>query len=158
MKTVILGIDPGINIIGFGLIEIINNEIIFLKYGQFFIKKNKYDNLRLKEIFAKILILINNYHPSELAIESPFLGKNIQSMLKLSKVLGVIIAAGLSNNLNIKEYSPKKIKLSVTGNGNASKEQIYKTIIKKFSLKINEKKTTDATDALAIAICHYFNK
>lgn len=160
METIILGIDPGINIIGFGLIKIINNKKIeIIKYGHFIIKKNKYDNFRLKEILTKILVLINNYHPNELAIESPFLGKNVQSMLKLGKVLGIIIAASLSSNLDIKEYSPKKIKLSITGNGNSSKEQIYKTIIKNFSLKNdNFKKKTDATDALAIAICHYFNR
>lgn len=161
MELIILGIDPGINIMGFGLIKIINKEIKIIHLNELILKKNKSDNsdnFRLKKIFNKILLLIDEFRPNELAVEAPFLGKNVQSMLKLGKVLGVIIAAGLSKNLNITEYSPKKVKISITGNGNASKEQIFKTLKNLFLIKNTFKLKNDATDGLAIAICHYFNR
>lgn len=121
---IILGIDPGTLVMGYGLIHIKNNTLSLLALGV--IKLDKYEEHadRLKKIFERLIGLIEEYHPDELAIEAPFFGKNVQSMLKLGRSQGVAIAAALSKNIPINEYSPKKIKMSITGNGNASKEQV----------------------------------
>lgn len=155
MERIILGIDPGTNIMGYGLIHQTGNSISLITMG--ILKLGNYDNhaLKLKKIFERTLGIIEEYNPDELAIEAPFFGKNVQSMLKLGRAQGVAMAAGLHKNIPIFEYSPKKIKQSITGNGNASKEQVagmLSSIIK------SEQKPEylDATDGLAAAVCHYF--
>ncbi len=157
MKTerIILGIDPGTTIMGYGLIMQKGSHMELMVMGV--LKLNKYTTqaLRLKKIFDRTTELIQEYHPDELAIEAPFFGKNVQSMLKLGRAQGVAIAAALNNNIPMFEYSPKKIKQSITGNGSASKEQVaamLKTLLK-FD---NQPEHLDATDGVAAAVCHFF--
>lgn len=152
---VILGIDPGTIVMGYGLIHIKNTQAVLLSTGV--IKLEKYDDhaLRLQKIFERTVGIIDEYKPDELAIEAPFFGKNVQSMLKLGRAQGVAIAAALSKNIPITEYSPKKIKMSITGNGNASKEQVAAMLQQLLKFEHNGKHF-DATDALGAAMCHYF--
>jgi crossover junction endodeoxyribonuclease RuvC len=127
-----------------------------LEMGVLHLSKFSDHAIKLQKIFNKVILLIETYHPDELAIEAPFFGKNIQSMLKLGRAQGVAIAAALSMDIPIREYSPKSIKQSITGNGNASKEQVAKML--QNLLKINELPDfLDATDGLAAAVCHFFN-
>jgi len=155
LDRIILGIDPGTNIMGYGLIQQNGNKIQLITMGV--LKLSSYDNhaLKLKKIFERTLGIIEEYNPDELSIEAPFFGKNVQSMLKLGRAQGVAMAAGLYKDVPIFEYSPKKIKQSITGNGNASKEQVAAMLsnIIKFE---EEPKYLDATDGLAAAVCHYF--
>jgi crossover junction endodeoxyribonuclease RuvC len=152
---VILGIDPGTIIMGYGLIHIKGSGPVLLTSGV--LKLDKYDEhaLRLQKIFERTIAIIEEYKPDELAIEAPFFGKNVQSMLKLGRAQGVAIAAALSKNIPITEYSPKKIKMSITGNGNASKEQVAAMLQHLLKFK-NTSQHFDATDALGAAMCHYF--
>ncbi|WP_317898685.1 crossover junction endodeoxyribonuclease RuvC [Aurantibacillus circumpalustris] len=152
---IILGIDPGTIVMGYGLLHIKNNVLSPIGIGV--IKLDKYDDhaIRLKKIFERTVGIIEEFKPDELAIEAPFFGKNVQSMLKLGRAQGVAIAAALSKNLPITEYSPKKIKMSITGNGNASKEQVAAMLSQILGLK-NEHEYFDATDALGAALCHYY--
>lgn len=152
---IILGIDPGTIVMGYGLVHIKNGKLNLIALGV--IKLDKYEEHadRLKKIFEKVIGLIEQYKPDELSIEAPFFGKNVQSMLKLGRAQGVAIAAALSKNIPMTEYSPKKIKLSITGNGNASKEQVAAMLENLLNFK-NEDKYMDATDALAAAVCHFF--
>jgi len=152
---IILGIDPGTLVMGYGLVHIQNNKLSLIALGV--IKLDKYDEHsdRLKMIFERVVGLIEEYKPDELAIEAPFFGKNVQSMLKLGRAQGVAIAAALSKNIPMTEYSPKKIKMSVTGNGNASKEQVAGMLESLLNFKRDDK-YLDATDALGAAVCHYF--
>lgn len=156
-ERVILGIDPGTSIMGYGLIKVVENNIKLITMGVLNLKK--YDNhaLKLKKIFEKTLFLIDEYHPDELAIEAPFYGKNVQSMLKLGRAQGVAIASALYRDIPIFEYLPKKIKLSITGNGNASKEQVA-AMLHNFVTITTEPDFLDATDGLAAAVCHHFQK
>jgi crossover junction endodeoxyribonuclease RuvC len=152
---IILGIDPGTNIMGYGLIQNKVNTIELLTLGV--VKLNKLENqpLKLKKIFETTLELIERYKPDEFSIEAPFYGKNVQSMLKLGRAQGVAIAAALYRSIPVYEYSPKKIKQSITGNGNSSKEQVSAMLCA--LLKIKEApEFLDATDGLAAAVCHYF--
>lgn len=154
-ERIILGIDPGTIIMGYGIIHVIGTQIKVLGIGV--IKLEKYDDhaVRLKKIFERTVGIIDEFHPDELAIEAPFFGKNVQSMLKLGRAQGVAIAAALSRSIPISEYSPKKIKMSITGNGNASKEQVAAMLQQ--LLKIDkDQKYLDATDALGAALCHYY--
>lgn len=140
---------------GYGLISVTGNKMTLITLGE--IKLAKYDNhpLKLKKIFERTLSLIDQYHPDEISIEAPFFGKNVQSMLKLGRAQGVAMAAGLFREIPITEYLPKKIKQSITGNGNASKEQVAKML--QTLLNIKELPTNlDATDGLAAAVCHFF--
>ncbi|MCE3228855.1 MAG: Crossover junction endodeoxyribonuclease ruvC [Bacteroidetes bacterium] len=152
---IILGIDPGTIVMGYGIIHVENNKLKPLGIG--IIKLEKMDDhaLRLKKIFERTVGIIEEYKPDELAIEAPFFGKNVQSMLKLGRAQGVAIAAALSKNIPITEYSPKKIKMSITGNGNASKEQVAAMLVQILGIKHDEK-YLDATDALGAALCHYY--
>lgn len=152
---IILGIDPGTLVMGYGLLHIQNNTLKPIGIGV--IKLDKLDDhaLRLKRIFERTVSIIEEFKPDELAIEAPFFGKNVQSMLKLGRAQGVAIAAALSKNLPITEYSPKKIKMSITGNGNASKEQVASMLEQVLSFKY-ESKYLDATDAMGAALCHYY--
>ena len=152
---IILGIDPGTIVMGYGIIHIQNNKVSPLGIGV--IKLDKYDDyaLRLKIIFERTIAIIDEYKPDELAIEAPFFGKNVQSMLKLGRAQGVAISAALSRNIPITEYSPKKIKMSITGNGNASKEQVAAMLVQILGIE-KEQKFLDATDALGAALCHFY--
>ncbi len=152
---IILGIDPGTLIMGYGLIHIQNNKLSLITLGVIKLDKLDEHSDRLKKIFERVVVLIEEHKPDELAIEAPFFGKNVQSMLKLGRAQGVAIAAALSKNIPMTEYSPKKIKMSVTGNGNASKEQVAAMLENLLNFK-NEDKYMDATDALGAAVCHYF--
>lgn len=152
---IILGIDPGTNIMGYGLLHIGPAGMKLLDLGLLHLKNLDNHALKLKKIFETSLYLIDQYKPDDLAIEAPFYGKNVQSMLKLGRAQGVAIAAALYKNIPTTEYSPRKIKQSITGNGNASKEQVSAML--KTLLKFTETpKHLDATDALAAAVCHYF--
>ena len=153
---IILGIDPGTTIMGFGLIKVVNKEMEFLQLNELNLKKYDDHYLKLKLIFERTIELIDSHHPDEIAIEAPFFGKNVQSMLKLGRAQGVAMAAGLSREVPITEYSPKKIKMAITGNGNASKEQVAKMLHCLLSLKTLPK-NLDATDGLAAAVCHFYN-
>lgn len=155
-EKIILGIDPGTTIMGFGLIKVINKNMELIRLDELMLKKYDDHYLKLKLIFERTIHIIDTYHPDEIAIEAPFFGKNVQSMLKLGRAQGVAMAAGLSREIPITEYSPKKIKMAITGNGNASKEQVAKmlqSLLKIKELPIN----LDSTDGLAAAVCHFYN-
>ena len=156
-ERIILGLDPGTNVMGYGVILVRKPKIDLLQFGD--IQLNKYESheLRLKKIFERVLSLIDDFHPDEVALEAPFFGKNVQSMLKLGRAQGVAMSAALSREIPIVEYAPKRIKQSVTGNGNASKEQVAKMLMTLFTIK-ELPKFLDATDALAVAVCHHFQK
>lgn len=156
-EKIILGIDPGTTIMGFGIIRIVNKEMKFVQLNELHLQKYDDHYLKLKLIFERTIELIDTYHPDEIAIEAPFFGKNVQSMLKLGRAQGVAMAAGLSREVSITEYSPKKIKMAITGNGNASKEQVAKMLQNLLSLKTLPK-NLDATDGLAAAVCHFYNQ
>jgi crossover junction endodeoxyribonuclease RuvC len=154
-EKIILGIDPGTTIMGYGLISVKGNKMALIVMGV--LKLSKYANhaLKLKKIFERTLELIDEYHPDEVALEAPFFGKNIQSMLKLGRAQGVAMAAALYRDIPIEEYSPRKIKQSITGSGNASKEQVA-AMLKNLLLFDASPEHLDATDGLAAAVCHYF--
>jgi len=152
---VILGIDPGTNIMGYGAIHLVGKEIKLLGAGIISLQKIKDHPLKLKRIFEGTIELTEQFKPDELAIEAPFFGKNVQSMLKLGRAQGIAIAAALVRNIPIFEYSPKKIKHAITGNGNASKEQVA-AMLQKLLLIKNLPHYLDATDALGAAMCHHF--
>ncbi len=158
---IILGIDPGTLMMGYGIIEVCNNQIHLKEMNVLKLPGKKDNHERLQLIHQKILCLIEEHHPNEFAIEAPFFGKNVQSMLKLGRAQGVAIAAAMSANLSVTEYSPKKVKQSITGNGNADKEQVWK-MLQRILLSMGTSgiyerpKHYDATDALAVAICHHF--
>lgn len=155
-EQIILGIDPGTNIMGYGLIVVRGNAYELLQYGVIHLKKYGSHELKLKKIFERITGLITEFLPDHVALEAPFFGENVQSMLKLGRAQGVAMAAALARDIPISEYSPKKVKMSVTGNGNASKEQVAALV--RMLLHITEEKgLLDATDALAVAICHHFH-
>ena len=149
-----MGIDPGTNLMGFGVIKVIGSNITMLDVGVLNMKKDKDLGVRLRMIYQKMIELIEQHLPDELAIEAQFFGQNVQSMLKLGKAQGVAIAAALSRDIPYEEYAPKKIKMSITGNGNASKEQVAKMLCHILKNK-NITDSLDASDALATAICHH---
>ena len=154
---IILGIDPGTNVLGFGIIGINGKNPVLISMGIMDLQKMKDPYLKLKEIFEETVLLIDKYKPDELAIESPFFGKNVQSMLKLGRAQGVAIAAALSRSLPIYEYAPRKIKMSITGQGAASKEQvadILSRILNFSEIPLN----LDATDGVAAALCHFYQE
>lgn len=153
-ERIILGIDPGTLVMGYGLIGIEKKEAQLISLGVVKLDKMDDHSLRLKKIFERTTSLIDQYTPDELAIEAPFFGKNVQSMLKLGRAQGVAIAAAITREMVVNEYSPKKIKQSITGNGNASKEQVAAMLQR--ILKFKETPDfLDATDGLAAAYCHF---
>lgn len=156
-EKIILGIDPGTTIMGFGLIKVVGKKMQFMQLNELQLKKHSDHYVKLKLIFERTIELIDTYHPDEIAIEAPFFGKNVQSMLKLGRAQGVAMAAGLSRQIPITEYSPKKIKMAITGNGNASKEQVAKMLQSTLGLKTLPK-NLDSTDGLAAAVCHFYNE
>jgi len=156
-ERIILGIDPGTQVMGYGLLRIVNNKPELMAMGV--LQLNKYDDhyLRLRRIFERVIMLIDEYLPDELAIEAPFFGKNVQSMLKLGRAQGVAMAAALSRDIPIFEYAPLKIKMAITGNGKAAKEQVAYMLQQMLKIQQeNMPKQLDATDGLAAAVCHYF--
>ena len=153
-EKIILGIDPGTNIMGYGIIKLIGKKCELLSMG--IVKLSQFDNhaMKLKHIFERTLSLIEQYKPDEVALEAPFYGENIQSMLKLGRAQGVAMAAALYRDIPIFEYAPKKVKQSITGNGSSSKEQVAAML--KALLKYEENpQFLDATDGLAVAYCHF---
>ncbi len=155
-EKVILGIDPGTTIMGYGLIRVVDKKMEFIQLNELVLKKYKDPYVKLKLIFERTIELIDTHHPDEMALEAPFYGKNVQSMLKLGRAQGVAMAAGLSRQIPVTEYLPKKIKMAITGNGNASKEQVAKMLQSLLGLKTLPK-NLDSTDGLAAAVCHHFN-
>jgi len=156
-ERIILGIDPGTSVMGYGLVKEVGSKMELISLGV--VKMEKIDDhmLKLQRIFEKTVALIDNYHPDCLAIEAPFYGKNIQVMLKLGRAQGVCMAAALSRNITITEYAPRKIKQSITGNGNATKEQVANMLQTLLGFK-ETPEFLDATDGLAVAVCHSFQR
>ena len=150
-----MGIDPGTTATGYGVISTSGNKVELVTLGIIELKKVKDPYTKLRMIFERVLQLIDEYHPDEFAIEAPFYGKNVQSMLKLGRAQGVAISAALYRSVRIFEYAPRKIKMAITGEGNASKEQVSSLLQK--ILKFQEPPgMLDATDGLAAAVCHFF--
>lgn len=156
-KKTILGIDPGTNIMGFGVIQTEGKTPVYIDMGMLDFRKQGDHYMKLKAIFNTTIKLIENYSPDELAIEAPFYGKNIQSMLKLGKAQGVAIAAALSKDMPVFEYAPRKIKLAITGVGQASKEQVSNMLGRMLGIT-DMKDNFDASDGLAAAVCHFYEK
>ena len=154
---IILGIDPGTNILGYGIIHVKKGKLSLINFGIIHLSKLPTHPDKLKKIFERLDAIIKEYKPDEMAIEAPFFGKNVQSMIKLGRAQGVAIAASLSNNIPFEEYTPRRIKQSVTGNGNASKEQVASMLQTILNFK-EMPKYLDATDGIAIAVCHHFSK
>ncbi|MFL5766061.1 MAG: crossover junction endodeoxyribonuclease RuvC [Bacteroidia bacterium] len=154
---IVLGIDPGTNVMGYGLIHVKGSKMELIVMGVLRLEKITDPALKLKKIFERVVSLMDEYKPDELAIEAPFFGKNVQSMLKLGRAQGVAIAAALSRDLTVNEYSPKKIKQSITGSGSASKEQVAAMLKNLLNFK-ETPEFLDATDGLAAAVCHHFQR
>lgn len=154
---IILGIDPGTNVMGYGVLGVKGKHPGMIVMGVISLNKFESHYLRLKRIYDRVIGIVEQYLPDEVAIEAPFFGKNVQSMLKLGRAQGVAMAAALSRDVPITEYEPRKIKQSITGNGAASKEQVQEMLIRE--LNISREKLLpqlDATDALAAALCHFY--
>jgi crossover junction endodeoxyribonuclease RuvC len=154
-EKIILGIDPGTVILGYGIIKVNANNIHYLHCDVIKLDTSEDHTLRLKQIFETLTKIIEKYLPDELAIEAPFFGKNVQSMLKLGRAQGVAMAAALQKQIPVTEYSPRKIKQSITGNGNSSKEQLAAMVQRLLNLE-EIPEYYDSTDALSVAICHHF--
>lgn len=154
---IILGIDPGTTVLGYGLIHIQNKQLQLLNFGVIQLHKLATHPDKLKRILERLNGLIAEYKPDEMAIEAPFFGKNVQSMLKLGRAQGVAIAAALNHSMPFEEYSPRRVKQAITGSGSASKEQVAAMLQKLLNFK-ELPKHLDATDGLAVAVCHHFSK
>lgn len=156
-ERIIMGVDPGTILMGYGMLHVVGNTPRLMAMGV--IRLEKFDNhyIRLKRIFDRITGLIDEFLPDEMAIEAPFFGKNVQSMLKLGRAQGVAMAAALARDIPITEYAPMRIKQAITGNGNASKEQVA-GMLQRYLRIPNEQMLPemDATDGLAAAVCHFF--
>ncbi len=156
LERIILGVDPGTNVMGYGVLRVVGNKAELITMGVIELKKYPSHYLRLGKIFERITSVIDSYKPDEMAIEAPFFGKNVQSMLKLGRAQGVAITAAIMRDVPITEYEPRKIKMAITGNGNASKEQVAGMLQR--MLKISKEDMDiqfDATDALGAAYCHF---
>lgn len=151
----LLGVDPGTNLLGYAIVEVEQKKLRLLDMGVIYLKKMQEHQDKLQHIFERLQSIIEIYNPREMAIEAPFYGKNPQSMLKLGRAQGVAIAAAITKGVRITEYSPKKIKQSVTGNGNAAKEQVAAMLSNILEFKLDNH-YLDATDALATAVCHFY--
>lgn len=155
-ERIILGIDPGTNILGYGILKVVNRKAELLAMGVIDLRRCHDVYLKLGRIHERVMGIIDSFKPDELAIEAPFFGKNVQSMLKLGRAQGVVIAAAITRQIPIHEYAPLKIKQSITGNGQASKEQVAAMLEKILHIsKKQELPFLDATDALAAAYCHF---
>lgn len=155
-ERIILGIDPGTNIMGYGVLQVVGNKPNVMAMGVIDLRKYGDHYLKLGKIFERVNGIISEYLPDEMAIEAPFFGKNVQSMLKLGRAQGVAMAAAIHRQIPITEYAPLKIKMSITGNGKASKEQVADMLRRMLHIPLEEMgKWLDATDALGAAYCHY---
>lgn len=156
---IILGVDPGTNVMGYGILGISKKKPSMIAMGVIRLSKFESHYLRLKRIYDRILQIVDQYLPDEMAIEAPFFGKNVQSMLKLGRAQGVAMAAALARDVPITEYEPRKIKMAITGSGAASKEQVQE-MLRRILLIPKESLLTelDATDALAAALCHHYEQ
>ena len=155
-EKIVMGIDPGTNVMGYAILRVQGNKSEMVAFGVIELKKYASHYLKLGKIFERVLSIIDSYHPDELAIEAPFFGKNVQSMLKLGRAQGVAICAAIQRDIPITEYEPSKIKMAITGNGAASKQQVAAMLQR--MLNISDEIMTlqlDATDALAAAYCHF---
>lgn len=156
-ERIIIGIDPGTNVMGYGILGVRGKTPHMIAMGIIELSKFESHYLRLSRIFSRVTQLVEQYLPDEMAIEAPFFGKNVQSMLKLGRAQGVAMAAALSRDVPITEYEPRKIKQAITGNGAASKEQVCEMLRR--ILNIPQESILpklDATDALGAALCHYY--
>ena len=155
-EKIILGIDPGTNVMGYGVISVVGNKAKLVVMGVIDMRKESDPYLRLGKIFERVTGIIDEYLPDEMAIEAPFFGKNVQSMLKLGRAQGVAIAAAIHNDVPIHEYAPLKIKMAITGQGQASKEQVAGMLQRMLNIADDDMpKFMDATDALGAAYCHF---
>lgn len=150
-----IGIDPGTNITGYGIIELSGKKLQMLDFGVITLSPKDDHPEKLKEIFQAVQQLLTRFQPHEMAIEAPFYSKNIQSMLKLGRAQGVVMAAAMVHGIPVTEYAPRKVKQSITGKGNATKEQVAAMLNHILGFRLEES-LPDATDALAVAICHYY--
>jgi crossover junction endodeoxyribonuclease RuvC len=157
-EKIIMGIDPGTNLMGYALIRTQGAGFSLLGLGVLNFTKLDDPYLKLKGIFKEVSSLIDRFHPDELAVEAPFFGKNVQSMLKLGRAQGVAIAAAVSREIPVTEYSPRKVKQAVTGNGNAAKEKVAEMLVRLLGTQggLLDGEKLDATDALAVAVCHHY--
>ena len=154
---IIIGIDPGTNVMGYGILAVESRKPRVVAMGVLKLNKMETHYMRLHRIHERVLSLIGQYLPDELAIEAPFYGKNVQSMLKLGRAQGVAMAAALSRDIPSTEYEPRKIKMAITGNGAASKEQVQEMLVRILAIpRENLLPELDATDALAVALCHFY--
>ena len=154
-QNIIIGIDPGTNVMGYALLGVNGKKPELIVMGVLRLNRMEDHYMRLRHIYERVSGVINEYLPDEMAIEAPFYGKNVQSMLKLGRAQGVVIAACLHANMEVYEYSPRKIKQSITGNGNASKEQVAAMLARMYNLT-DASPYLDATDSLAAAVCHFY--
>lgn len=155
---VIMGIDPGTNFMGYGFIRINSGEPICLAYGVIKLSKFNDPYQKLSHIFERVSSLIASYNPNEVALEAPFYGTNVQSMLKLGRAQGVAMAAALSRGIDVFEYAPTRVKQAVAGAGRASKEQIAALVSRALNIELDENEKLDATDALSVALCHHYTQ
>lgn len=155
MASIILGIDPGTLIMGYGVVSVDKSKLSLIEMGVLKLAKHKDHGKRLLFIFEKVSALVQTFQPVAVALEAPFFGKNIQSMLKLGRAQGVAIAAAMAHGSPTVEYAPRTIKQSVTGNGNASKEQVWKMLQQQLDFH-DDPRYLDATDAVSVALCHYY--
>lgn len=153
---VILGIDPGSLVMGYGLIRVDKGSVSLVDMGVLELARKQEHSERLHLIFSRMDSLLKQHKPAAVAIEAPFFGKNVQSMLKLGRAQGVAIAAAMMNGLHAVEYAPRKVKQAITGRGNASKEQVWQMLQHTLQLRDEEISHFDATDALSVALCHYY--
>lgn len=156
MSKIILGIDPGTVVMGYGLIAIDDQQIRLLEMDVLKLGEKKDIYHRLELIHDTVCDIIRRHQPQLFAIEAPFFGKNVQSMLKLGRAQGVAIAAAMQSRIPVTEYSPKKVKQSITGNGNADKQQVWKMLQHILNIRSHDLKYLDASDALAVAVCHHY--
>ncbi len=155
---IIIGIDPGTNVMGYGVVGVSGKKPSLIALGVVKLDKFESHYLRLRRIYERVLGLVEQYLPDEMAIEAPFFGKNVQSMLKLGRAQGVAMAAALSRDVPISEYEPRKIKMAITGNGAASKEQVRELLRRILAISSSQLEglELDATDGLAAAMCHFY--
>lgn len=154
---VIIGIDPGTNVMGYGVLGILRGKPSVVAIGVLRLNRMEDHYMRLHRIHERVLGLVEQYLPDEFAIEAPFFGKNVQSMLKLGRAQGVAMAAALSRDIPIAEYEPRKVKMAITGNGAASKEQVQEMLVRILKIpRENLLPELDATDALGVALCHFY--
>lgn len=152
---VILGIDPGTNVLGYSIVSCSGNVVTLVGMSTLHLKPTEDAYQKLRRIYTSLSDVIEMHRPNEMAVEAPFFGKNVQSMLKLGRAQGVAITAAMVAGLPVTEYSPKKIKMAITGNGNASKEQVSSMLLQMLKLQVAPR-YFDATDACAVAVCHYY--